>query len=142
MDLTIVYLALACAFALASYALAPPFLPSELEQRSISKRAEGWIFSTFSVAFLLGCGIVGKIQGKLGRRNILLIGLLMHAAGNFVVGIAYFFHKDSSLYLPAIILVRLAQGLGSSAVLTTAFAIATITYPLRPGLMIAMLEVA
>lgn len=129
MDLTILYLAIAITFTYASYSLVAPFLPIELKAKGVAENESGWIFSIFSVSFLIGCAITGKLQGSFGRRNIVFWGMIIHSLANIAYGFSHFFYKGDSLYLPAILAIRFSQGLASAGVMTTAFAIATINYP-------------
>ena len=142
MDLTIVILFMAVSFCGISYSLVAPFVPIEMEEKGVDPQVTGWIFASFSVSMILGAQIIGKVQGKIGRRNILLVGILLQATSNVAYGMSHYISGDSSLYIPYTIIVRMIEGFSSTCTWTPSYAITTIVYKENAEAMLAVVESA
>src|SRR5437868_2354492 len=74
-----------------------------------------WITTSYLVSSTVMVPIWGKLSDTIGRRRVLVAGILVFLAGSALCGIA-----TTSAQL---IIFRAVQGLGSASIFTSAFAI-------------------
>jgi EmrB/QacA subfamily drug resistance transporter len=80
-----------------------------------------WITTAYLVTSTVMVPIYGKLSDLLGRKRILVAGIVIFLLGSFLCGIA-----GSALQL---ILYRAIQGIGSAALFTSAFAVVADIFP-------------
>ncbi|MFO0907888.1 MAG: MDR family MFS transporter [Isosphaeraceae bacterium] len=67
-----------------------------------------WVFSAYLLASTVTTPLYGKLADRLGRKRVLLFGLLMFGLGSMLSGLAQ--------SMPQLIAARVVQGLGAGAV--------------------------
>lgn len=80
-----------------------------------------WITTSYLVASTVMVPLWGKLSDQLGRRAVLVSGILVFLAGSFLCGVAW--------GTVPLILFRAVQGLGSAALFTSAFAVVADLFP-------------
>jgi MFS family permease len=85
--------------------------------------------------------VVGKYQFQLGRRNLSRWGMLI-VAFPFLGFWLNDFSTSSFTFISIFILMRVIQGIGTSMVQTSAYAILTLTYPHDVNFVVSCLEMA
>ena len=70
----------------AAYAIIAPFLPFEFKRKGIDQDWIGYIFAIYSVAVIFCSPLVGKMICKYGRRNLIVLGMLLMGASFVVFG--------------------------------------------------------
>jgi EmrB/QacA subfamily drug resistance transporter len=80
-----------------------------------------WITTSYLVASTVMVPLWGKLSDLLGRRFVLVTGILIFLAGSFLCGVAW--------GTVPLILFRAVQGLGSAALFTSAFAVVADLFP-------------
>jgi EmrB/QacA subfamily drug resistance transporter len=81
----------------------------------------GWITTAYLVASTVMLPVYGKLSDRLGRRPILLTGVLLFLAGSVLCGLA-----PNAISLIAF---RAVQGLGAAALFTSTFAVIGDLFP-------------
>lgn len=85
-----------------------PLLPSIADGYAVSAGAAGATVTAFSVAYLISAPLMGMLADRVGRRGVLVTGLVVFALANLLTGLA-----PSFLVLLA---SRVVAGIGASAV--------------------------
>lgn len=80
-----------------------------------------WITTSYLVASTVFVPIAGKLSDVLGRRAVLLTGMIVFLIGSLACGLS---RQTSTL-----IFFRAVQGIGSAALFTTAFAVVADLFP-------------
>jgi DHA1 family bicyclomycin/chloramphenicol resistance-like MFS transporter len=93
-----------------------PSFPSLASEFGVDSRALGVTLTSFFIAFALGQLVVGPLSDRYGRRQLVLGGLVIFAAGTVIGGLATSFDM--------LILGRVIQGLGVCAASVLSRAIA------------------
>ncbi|MGO9449685.1 MAG: MFS transporter [Candidatus Binataceae bacterium] len=76
---------------LLGFGIVIPFLPMFARQLGVSAFGIGWILAIYSLAQLLFAPILGRISDRVGRRPIIMIGLLGSSVSYFLYGFAHSF---------------------------------------------------
>lgn len=84
-------------------------LPDIAQQYGLQPSHVNWINTSFMIAFAIGSAVYGKISDMYGVKKLLIIGLLIYSGGSL-------FGLLTQAYFPAVILARVIQGAGASAV--------------------------
>ena len=93
----------------------------------------------YSIPFLIVPPIIGNLMGKIGRRNILFFGTT-------ILGISLLLFSllaritSNKLFILLAIFSRVLQGIGSSCIMTSSFAIASVAYPNLRTKMITLVQ--
>ena len=101
-------------------AVAAPTMARELH---VSQGDVGWVLSAYLLVISSLLAGAGRLADIAGRRRVYLTGFVIFAGGSFACGIAP--------TLPLLVGARVVQGLGSAAVMATAPAIITRSFPAR-----------
>ncbi|WP_026932024.1 MFS transporter [Glycomyces tenuis] len=80
-----------------------------------------WIINTYTIALAALLLPLGALGDRLGRRPVLLAGLLVFGAANVAAGLATFSE--------AMIAARLASGVGAAMIMPVTLAVITSTFP-------------
>jgi EmrB/QacA subfamily drug resistance transporter len=95
-------------------------LPAMQEALAIPAGALQWVVTSYVLCFG-GCLLLGgRLGDHYGRRRLLLVGLLVFAAGSLLAGLAW---NPSALFVG-----RAVQGLGAAAMAPTALALLTTSF--------------
>ena len=73
---------------LLGFGIVIPFLPLYAERLGVGAAGVGVILAIYSAAQLVGAPILGRISDQVGRRPIIMLGLLGSAAGYLIYGFA------------------------------------------------------
>jgi len=73
---------------LLGFGIVIPFLPMFAERLGVSAFGIGWILAIYSLAQLLFAPVLGRISDRVGRRPIIMIGLLGSSLGYLIYGCA------------------------------------------------------
>lgn len=84
-------------------------LPDIAADFGIAPSAANWINTGFILTFAIGTSVYGKLSDVYGARKLLLFGLLLYGAGSCIGALLHASY-------PAVLLARLTQGAGISAV--------------------------
>lgn len=103
------------------YSLLIPIVPYFKEMLQPSSTMLGVLFSSYAVAMLIATPIFGPISDRVGRRTLLLIGLIGLAASTFLFAFA-----DTMALL---IIARFVQGVAAAATWPTALALLADLFP-------------
>ncbi|MBS2012365.1 MAG: MFS transporter [Deltaproteobacteria bacterium] len=101
-------------------AVAAPTMARELH---VSQADVGWVLSAYLLVISGLLAGAGRLADVVGRRRVYLTGFTIFAVGSFACGVAP--------TLPLLVGARVVQGLGSAAVMATAPAIITRSFPAR-----------
>ena len=83
-----------------------PFLPLKIEEKGMDSMVTAYILASFNVAGIVGSYFTDRIINKLGRRNLILLGMLSEGTGYVLLGSCnYIEHKPT--YIGLAILARL-----------------------------------
>lgn len=115
------------------------FYPIVASSISIPTWLIGIIFSFCPFASLILSPFVPAMLQKLGRRTILLLGLMLNGLGNVVIGIIVFLPLPFAILLS--FLGRALVGIGYACSLITTYTILTSEYPDKAAKMIASIEI-
>lgn len=125
----------------ASYSICAPFLPMEADKHNISQSWLGIMFCVYSISMAAFSPVVGKYQYQLGRRNLSKWGMIV-VAFPFVGFWLNDYSTSAVTFILVFILMRIVQGIGTSMVQTSAYAILTLTYPRDINFVVSCLEMA
>lgn len=101
-------------------AVAAPTMARELH---VPQADVGWVLSAYLLVISGLLAGAGRLADVAGRRRVYLTGFTIFAVGSFACGVAP--------TLPLLVGARVVQGLGSAAVMATAPAIITRSFPAR-----------
>src|SRR5271154_6864236 len=73
---------------LLGFGIVIPFLPLYAERLGVGAAGVGLILASYSGAQLIGAPILGRISDRIGRRPIIMLGLLGSSAGYLIYGFA------------------------------------------------------
>lgn len=99
-------------------------LPSAQAELGFSDADRSWVLTAFTVAFASLLLLSGRLADRLGRRNILIIGLIGFAVASAIGGAAPTF--------AVLITARAIQGLFAALLAPAALAMVTTTFPSGP----------
>jgi len=105
-----------------------PFLPVELKKYGIPTHIFGYIFGVYALASIICSFFVGKLLKKFGRKMILILGIISMGASMLSFALIEYIHNINFLIFICI-LIRCLQGMSSSMIQTTAYAIVSACYP-------------
>ncbi|MBY0088294.1 MFS transporter [Brevibacillus brevis] len=103
------------------YSLLIPIVPYFTEKLQPSSTMMGVLFSSYAVAMLIATPIFGPISDRIGRRTMLLVGLLGLAASTLL----FAFSETMALLITA----RFVQGIAAAATWPTALALLADLFP-------------
>jgi DHA2 family metal-tetracycline-proton antiporter-like MFS transporter len=83
--------------------------PAIARQFGLSPSGVSWVMTTFIVFFGIGSVIYGRLSDLFSLKRLIIIGVLMYAAGSFA---GFILHAS----YPAVIAARAVQGAGASAI--------------------------
>ena len=69
-----------------AYSIIGPFLPIEVENKNIEPSWIGYIFSIYPVAVVIGSPLVEKMAHCFGRRNVVILGMLLMGTSFILFG--------------------------------------------------------
>ena len=122
-----------------AYSVLAPFLPLDFERKGISNTMTGYIFAIYSVAVVIVSPFVGPLMQKLGRRAVVLIGMMLMGVAFILFG-AISSITNKNVFIAAALSLRFLQGLASAIVQVTCYSVATNFYPDRKNTVIGILE--
>ena len=92
-------------------------LPVIRDDFGITADVASWIVTSFSLPFIIFLPIYGKLSDQVGKRRLLLIGIVLFLGGSLQV--------ISSGTFPEMILGRIFQGVGAAGILPLSLALIT-----------------
>lgn len=104
---------------LLGFGIVIPFLPIYVERLGVGAFAIGLILSSYSLMQFLVAPILGRISDHVGRRPVIMLGLLGSSLSYFVYGFAY--------SLPMLLISRAIHGACAATVSTAQAYVADIT---------------
>jgi len=102
-------------------AIVGPALPTIRSSFGVDDRAVAWIFTTYVLFNLMSVPLMAKLSDVFGRRAIYVLDVSLFALGSLIVAL--------SPALPAMLVGRAVQGLGSGGVFPVASAVIGDTFP-------------
>ena len=122
-------LCLSVTLASIAYSLVAPFIPLQLRDKGWGVFVSGMVFAAPSLTWFVGSAIIGKVMGKVGRRNMIMYGILMLAVQNALYAMTEWFPPNNYWYVAAILIIRLLEGIAISSIFVPACSIITICVP-------------
>lgn len=92
-----------------------PLLPLISQRFSITPSTAGWMVAAFSIMYAIGAPWLGSIADRIGKRKMIVIGLLGFTVGNALTSLAISF--------PLLVASRMVAGLSAAAVTPSIYAI-------------------
>ena len=92
-------------------------LPIIRDDFGISAELAAWIFTAFSLPFMILMPVFGRISDGLGKRRLLLFGIALFGVGNLMATL--------STDLSSLMIARILQGIGGSSILPLSLALIT-----------------
>ena len=121
----------------ANYAILVTFFPLYAKAEGMSSYAVSMIFTAFSVANLVGSPIAGALASFLGRRAVLIWGVLqVSASGCFIGFTPEIAGNNVTLQCVLFTTFRAVQGAGVAFARLSIFAVLSDTFPDNRGLVI------
>jgi len=122
-----------------AYAIIAPFLPFEFQSKDIDQTWIGYIFAIYSVAVVMCSPMVGKMIAILGRRNLIVFGMLLMGTSFIVFGWLTGL-ENKNAFITLALLNRFLQGFASSLIQTTMYSISTNFFPEHKDAMVGYIE--
>ena len=122
-----------------AYAIIAPFLPFEFKAKEIDQTWIGYIFAIYSVAVVMCSPMVGKMIAILGRRNLIVFGMLLMGTSFVVFGWLTEL-ENKNAFITLALLNRFLQGFASSLIQTTMYSISTNFFPDHKDAMVGYIE--
>ena len=122
----------------ASYTMIAPFYPKIASDKGVSLWMVGMIFSTDPLVGLFASMIIGKTMNIIGRKQVILFGLLLTALSMFALCPIEF--CDYEIFISLSFLSRIIAGIANGCVLTAAETIFASDYPDQLETMIGRSE--
>jgi len=122
-----------------AYAIIAPFLPFEFASKGIDSIWIGYIFAIYSVAVVLCSPVIGSIMALMGRRNLVVFGMILMGCSFIVFGMLTYL-DNPVLYVSLALLNRFLQGMASSFIQTTMYSISTNFFPDHKDAMVGYIE--
>lgn len=108
-----------------------PLLSLIAKEYGITSALAGWMVTVFSIMYVVGAPKIGSLSDKVGRRSIIVAGLLLFAVANLLTSVA-----PSFIIL---LISRILAGLAAAAVTPSVYAITGDTAPdVRRGSWLAI----
>jgi MFS family permease len=99
-------------------------LPAMQQALAISAASLQWVITAYALCFGGFLLLSGRLGDLYGRRRVLVVGLLLFAAGSLLAGLAW---------MPLVLFGgRALQGLGAAAMTPTALSLLTVAFTDRP----------
>lgn len=98
-------------------------LPTIKQTLNLSAPGTGWIVSIYYLPLLVLAPVSGRLADAFGARRVLVAGLVAQFSGSMLVAFAGTY--------PALIIGRLLQGSGSSALISLSLSVISTLYPLH-----------
>ncbi|HEU4406359.1 MAG TPA: MFS transporter [Polyangiaceae bacterium] len=95
-----------------------PLLPVVSERYQIDLTTAGWTLTSFSLAYMTAAPVLGGLSDRLGRRRVMVAGLLAFGVANFLTS-AISGLTDSFF---ALLLTRAAAGFSAAAITPSVYA--------------------
>ena len=105
-----------------SSSLLAPYYPTIAARYNLSNALIGLVFTSHPIGCFFFSLILTKTLASWGRKNLMIIGVLLHLAGNSIFGSLYYFHGYTE-FLSVSFFGRFVQGLGFAAFTTASLAI-------------------
>ena len=80
-----------------------PFLPVKIDEKGVECMVTAYILASFNIAAIVGSYFTERIISKLGRRNLILFGMLSEGTRYILSGSCnYIYHKPTYIGLAII----------------------------------------
>ena len=114
-------------FANICYSVIVPFLPLEFEELGLDPSIYGYIFGVYAGAGMISSLVVGKLLTTVGRRIILISGMLLLGVSMVAFGFIHYCPNTTILTIVCLLL-RSIEGISASMIVTTCYSVVAITY--------------
>ena len=134
-------LAFSILIGIASYTIVAPFFPHAARLREISSTVAGCVLAVHSLVQFLSAPVFGKLIPMFGAKRVFTVGCLCCSLFSMVFGcIDLLPLEHTDVFVGLCLTLRCIVALGTTAILTSAFAIATSTFRENPSTVIGILE--
>ncbi|MEM7335208.1 MAG: MFS transporter [Chloroflexota bacterium] len=96
-------------------------LPTIRDDLQINAELAAWVATAFSLPFMILMPVYGRISDSLGKRRLLLFGIVIFTAGSIIAMV--------SSTLSVLLIGRVVQGLGIAGLLPISLALITEVFP-------------
>ncbi|XP_053205564.1 MFS-type transporter SLC18B1-like [Panonychus citri] len=125
----------------ACYSLQAPFFPKVAEQKGASPAVYGFIFGILEVTILLTSPIFGKLVAYISCNILMQFGLALSGLTIILFGFTIYL-PSGWIFISVCFIIRIIDGLGVSANLTSSYSAMAKQFPDRIALVFGLLEVA
>ncbi|XP_066020936.1 MFS-type transporter SLC18B1-like [Pocillopora verrucosa] len=125
----------------AAYSVYAPFLPSEAEDRGVSKIYVGLIFGSYAFAIFLTSPPWGVLVPKYGARNILLTGIFIAGTSLMLMGFGEVIF-DPTMFIVFCFVLRITSAIGAAAAETSVLAFVLQRFPNNTGAIAAGMQLS
>jgi MFS family permease len=111
-----------------AYSSIAPFYPEEAKKKGMSEELVGFVFAGYSVSMLIMSPIAGKVMSRVGRKKVLMTGLLCEAIALCCFGFLNYVN-DPTTFAALTFAIRAVEGTGNAGLNTSSAAIIAGTFP-------------
>ncbi|XP_038052530.1 MFS-type transporter SLC18B1-like isoform X2 [Patiria miniata] len=122
-----------------SFSIMAVFFPIEAKAKGMSQTLIGLVFTSFAFSSGIGSVIWGKIIPVLGARFVFLAGAFVTGGCNVLFGFLADMPTNETFTVFSFV-IRLLEGLGSSATFTASSAIVSLSFPDNVGTAVSLVE--
>ncbi|XP_038061656.1 MFS-type transporter SLC18B1-like isoform X7 [Patiria miniata] len=122
-----------------AYSVITVFYPIEAKKRGISQTVIGMVFSVFSLSYSIGSPLIGKMIPIVGARFAFLAGSFITGGCNILFGFIIDMPTNAT-FTGFSFAIRILEGLGSAAALTSSSAIVASVCPDDVGKAVSLVE--
>ncbi|KAL0281504.1 UNVERIFIED_CONTAM: hypothetical protein PYX00_002476 [Menopon gallinae] len=120
--------------------LQAPFYPKEAERKNASSTEYGFVFGIYELVSFVSSPILGHYIDVIGAKTLLSSGIVIAAISSVAFGMLELIN-DHLTFIVLSFVVRGIEALGSSAAVTSAFAITASVFPENVATTFATLEI-
>ncbi|XP_022101508.1 MFS-type transporter SLC18B1-like isoform X2 [Acanthaster planci] len=122
-----------------AFAIISVFYPIEAKARGVSQTVIGLVFGAFAFSAAIGSPIWGKIIPTVGAKFVFLAGAFVTGGCNVLFGFIVDMPTEAT-FTGFSVVIRLLEGLGTSATITSSAAIMAVTFPDNVGTAVSLIE--
>jgi MFS family permease len=98
-----------------AYAIIAPFVPFEAQKKHVDQTWIGYVFSVYSVAFIICSPFFSQLIKSQGRQKLISIGMLSMGLSFIAFGLLSFIESRET-FIAGMLIARFMQGFSSSLI--------------------------
>lgn len=123
----------------ACYSIIAPFFPQLARKKGLSAEQYSFVFGVYSLSQITFSVIVGRSITRIGAKFIVVAGLFVTGGSTILFGCLER-SSGGSVFFWLCMAVRIVEGAGFAAYLTSSLAVLVRTFPTNPGYYIGLTE--